>query len=838
MFRHSPTIELLAPAGDKECMKAAVECGADAVYFGLERGFNARARATNLSLDQLPETMSMLRQRRVKGYVTLNTLVFASELREFESVVIKLADAGVDAVLIQDLGAVRLVRDICPELDVHASTQMTLTCAEAINRVAELGVDRVVLARELSLDEIQSISAHTSVPLEVFAHGALCVAYSGQCLTSESLGGRSANRGQCAQACRLPYDLICDGKPVDLDDVKYLLSPQDLAAYDYIPRLLAAGVTSLKIEGRLKSPEYVASVTQHYRAAIDATLADRFVQLSGPQAEEMELTFSRGFSPGWLEGCDHKRLVPGLSSAKRGVHVGVVTRIVDSRVMVRLHRRLKAGDGVMFDVGLPQNEQPGGRVFQICKHGKRLQGNVESGVVELRFHNPAEKFGQLQPGQQVWKTDDPQIRRALQRRVGAKFPQSRIDVEFHVLAHVGAPLRVTAMIDDDVAVHVASEEPLEIAQKHPVDTAFFATQLGRLGRTPFQCANLTVDVRDRPMVPLSVIGKLRRSIVNQLQEALSTPPRRTTSSSDRLVNVRATVKSVGDTVPKPQLHVVCRSLEQLAAVVDCGIKCITVDFADIRQYREATEMIRQSDDTIELMLATPRIHKPGEDGVLSLLRRYATHGVLVRNLAAIQYFRDCDIPFVADYSLNVANPITAEMIIEMGAKRATASYDLNRDQLLDLVQQTPPQWLEIVVHQHVPMFHMEHCVFCAVLSPGTNKTNCGRPCDDHTVHLKDRIGKQHLLTADVGCRNTLYNATPQSGAELVPLLLRQGVQWFRIELLDPMQPKEVHRVITLYEQLLANQIKAKAVWGQLKALNRVGITRGTLESSRDPLAIL
>jgi putative protease len=237
-------------------------------------------------------------------------------------------------------------------------------------------------------------------------------------------------------------------------------------------------------------------------------------------------------------------------------------------------------------------------------------------------------------------------------------------------------------------------------------------------------------------------------------------------------------------------------------------------------------------------LATPRIHKPGEDGVLNLLRRYATHGVLVRNLAAIQYFRDCDIPFVADYSLNVANPITAEMIIEMGAKRATASYDLNRDQLLDLVQQTPPQWLEIVVHQHVPMFHMEHCVFCAVLSPGTNKTNCGRPCDDHTVHLKDRIGKQHLLTADVGCRNTLYNATPQSGAELVPLLLRQGVQWFRIELLDPMQPKEVHRVITLYEQLLANQIKAKAVWGQLKALNRVGITRGTLESSRDPLAIL
>ncbi|MDG2385078.1 MAG: DUF3656 domain-containing protein [Pirellulaceae bacterium] len=359
--------------------------------------------------------------------------------------------------------------------------------------------------------------------------------------------------------------------------------------------------------------------------------------------------------------------------------------------------------------------------------------------MELRFYNPAEKFGQLQTGQQVWKTDDPQMRRVLQRRVDAKFPQFRIDVAFHALAHVGTPLRVTAMIGDDVAVHVASKEPLEIAHKHPVDTVFFATQLGRLGRTPFQCAKLTVDVRDRPMVPLSVIGKLRRSIVDQLQEALSTPPRRIMFSSDRLENVGATVESVGDAVPQPRLHVVCRSLEQLAAVMDCGIKCITVDFADIRQYREAAEMIRQRDDSIELMLATPRIQKPGEDGVLSLLRRYATHGVLARNLAAIHYFRDCDIPFVADYSLNVANPITAEMIIDMGAKRATASYDLNCDQLLDLVRQTPPQWLEIVVHQHVPMFHMEHCVFCAVLSPGTKKTNCGRPRDHHTVHLKNRM---------------------------------------------------------------------------------------------------
>ncbi|HIM29431.1 MAG TPA: U32 family peptidase, partial [Planctomycetes bacterium] len=315
-------VELLSPVGHRDCLPAAIENGANAVYFGLNSGWNARARATNFSLDELPDVMQQLHGRGVRGYVTLNTFVFAAELAAAERPLIQLSESDVDAILVQDLGLAKLAGRVCPQLELHASTQMSMTSAECIDVASELNIKRVVLARELSIAEIQEIHNATDMEIEAFVHGALCVAYSGQCLTSESLGGRSANRGQCAQACRLPYELICDGKDVDLGDVKYLLSPQDLAAYELLPRMLAAGVSSFKIEGRLKTPEYVANMTRHYRRALDDAIAGQKVGISNRDVEEMELSFSRGFSPGWLNGCDHKMLVPGLTSAKRGVLIG------------------------------------------------------------------------------------------------------------------------------------------------------------------------------------------------------------------------------------------------------------------------------------------------------------------------------------------------------------------------------------------------------------------------------------------------------------------------------------------------------------------------------------
>ncbi len=751
----SRTLELLAPAGDLDCARAAVENGADAIYFGLETGFNARSRAQNLSLSNLPDLMAMLRRRNVRGYLALNTLVFSGELPRFEQTVRRVAEAGVDAVLVQDLGMVRLIRRLCPDLGIHASTQMTLTSAENIAEAAKLGIDRVVLARELSLREIGEIACECPVPLEVFVHGALCVAYSGQCLTSESLGGRSANRGECAQACRLPYQLLCDGKEVDLGSVQYLLSPQDLAVYEWIPQLLAAGAAAVKIEGRLKTAEYVANITRRYREAIDAALEGRTHQVSPQQVEEMELSFSRGFSPGWLEGCDHKRLVPGISSAKRGVRLGRVQAVRAGRVVVRLMRSIQAGDGVVFEGDRAAGQEQGGRVFQVYRDRQPVQGSVSQGTVQLSFRRGSVDLAQLRVGQTLWKTDDPRLTRRLRRTFQEGRLTRRRPVHLVVEAAEGRPLVVEATLPPQGKTCVRSEFPLARALKHPLTAGVLRDQLGRLGKTPYELAQVEARIDGQPMVPLSVLGQLRRQLVAQLDQLAARSPQVSLTAEDVLPSLRPTVLSAAP-IPDPTLTVLCRSLAQIGPVLESGVRSVVVDFEDLRQYATAVAQARQA--AAEIWLATPRIHKPGESGVFRLMSRQAASGILARNLAAIDYFRSAGIPTIADYSLNVANEITAQIVHDMGVQRMVASYDLNRDQILDLVQAVPAEWLEVVIHQHMPMFHMEHCVFCAVLSPGTNKSNCGRPCDRHEVRLRDRAGMEHPLTADVGCRNTLFNA--------------------------------------------------------------------------------
>lgn len=831
--------ELLAPAGSRECIRAAIENGADAVYFGLDVGFNARARATNMTPGDLPEILAELHQRGVKGYVTLNTLVFTDELPAFENVVRHVARCGVDAVLLQDLGAVRLVREICPDLAIHASTQMTLTSAECVREAAALGVNRVVLARELSVDEIRSIAGECDVPLEAFVHGALCVAYSGQCLTSESLGGRSANRGQCAQACRLPYDLIVDGADVDLGDQKYLLSPQDLAAYALADDLIDAGVISFKIEGRLKTPEYVANITRHYRRAIDAAMEGRKVDFTAEEVREMELSFSRGFSPGWLQGCDHKMLVPGLSSTKRGVLLGEVVDVTPRSVEVRLAAPLRRGDGIVFEGDRTTNSEQGGRVYEIWRRRLRVEDVADSGVVELEFQHGAIDFSLLRPGLQVWKTDDPQLTNRLRKTFMGPQIHRRVPIEVTVRAAVGEPLTLSATTDVGHPVSVASEQLLETARKHPATREQLTEQMDRLGASVYELRSVAAEIDGAPMVPLSLLSELRRQLIERLDAAGTAPPPRRIREDSSLVELRTRIaaSSAGSEsgATPPVLRVLSRNLAQLRHLLTHEGLQHYVDFADIREYREAVALAREAGRP--LFLATPRIQKPDEIGIFHLLAKSAPDGVLVRNLSGMRYFLEKGIPFVADFSLNVTNELTADYLLTFGADRITASYDLNRDQLLDLVRVVPPPALEVVVHQHMPMFHMEHCVFCAVISPGTNKNNCGRPCDTHQVKLRDRIGMEHPLTADVGCRNTLFNAVPQSAAEVVPALLAQGIANYRLEFLNET-PEEMDAVLRLYRQLLAGEVTGREVWTGLRAANRVGVTRGTLEERRNPLAIL
>jgi len=825
-LNHTRVPELLAPAGDWEALRAAAANGADAVYFGLPR-FNARHRATNFAPDELPKIIAFLHQRNVKAFVTLNTLIFSDELSDVAAYVLEIAAAGADAVIVQDLGLVRLIKRLVPTFPVHASTQMTLTEPRGIAFARKLGVERVVLARELSLDNIRQVTAATDMPVEVFIHGALCVAYSGQCLTSEALGGRSANRGQCAQACRLPYEMLADGKPVDLGDRAYLLSPQDLAAHDLIGELTAAGVVSFKIEGRLKQASYVAATTQTYRGAIDAAVAGNEFHLSKSDARDLAQTFSRGFTPGFLEGNDHQRLVQGRFPKSRGVCIGHVLGSSNRGVRVELIEAdaalIKAGDGVVFDLGTPEVKEPGGRVWQIRQHNAR--------VVELDFETDAIDFASVPVGCAVWKTDDPALRKRLEQSYSQDRSVKRTPISFTLSGAIGGTLTLEARGSN----HTARAEwpgPLEAARKQPLDRSALKDQLGRLGDTPFDLGEVVIEIPDNAMIPKSVLNDLRRRATASLMELRE--PDYPIADAHAVETLRAAIfpRFASGSENSPRLTVLARTLEQVDAVLRAApslpLDMLYVDFEDPKRYRDAVAKAR--DAGVAIGLATLRVLKPGEEGFMRPMLTAQPDAVLVRNLAALDYFRQ-ELPaaqLIGDFALNVANELTADLLRQEGFARLVPSYDLNWEQLAALVRRSDPEWYEPVIHQHMPMFHMEHCVFAAFLSKGKDHRDCGRPCDRHRIELKDRVGAEFPVVADAGCRNTVFNSVAQSAAEYLPRMLDLGLKRFRVDLLRETAA-EVGPLLQQYGRVLAGLDDGQRTWRQLQALNQLGVTRGTLQ---------
>ncbi|MDZ8083072.1 MAG: U32 family peptidase [Nostoc sp. DcaGUA01] len=833
--------ELLAPAGNWECAKAAVENGADAIYFGLDR-FNARMRAQNFTEADLPSLMKFLHRRGVKGYVTVNTLIFPKELAEAQQYLRTIIAAGVDAVIVQDIGICRLIRHLSPDFPIHASTQMTITSAAGVEFAKSLGCQLVVLARECSLKEInkiqqQIVQQQTSLPLEVFVHGALCVAYSGQCLTSEALGGRSANRGECAQACRMPYDLIADGKVVDLENRKYLLSPQDLAGLDVLPDLVKSGVTSLKIEGRLKAPEYVANVTRVYRQALDRVMEELDAgkvsqQISSSQEHyNLEMAFSRGLYTGWFSGINNQELVHARFGKKRGVYLGEITRIHNEQIAIKLEAPVKPGDGIVFDCGHPEAKEEGGRVYGVVSKGKETMLTFGRSDVNLR---------RVHVGDRVWKTSDPELDKQLRQSFAGDNPQFQRPIELEVYGEIGQPL--IAIARDRVGNIVQVESAISLVEAHtkPLDTTRLQEQFGRLGNTPFCLGTLTNHLSNAIMLPVSELNRMRREIVTQLEELRSQPKRwelrSHVSFQDLLPSSSPTLREAKAT--SPSLIVLVRNLKQLQAALQVGVETLYCEFEDPRAYREAVQLVRQQAQTDNgnkekllshvpnIWVAPPRITKPGENWILQQVRACEADGYLVRNYDQLQFFAQDRC--IGDFSLNVANPLTADYFRQhFGLERLTASYDLNITQLEDLLTSCPPQWFEVTIHQYMPMFHMEHCVFCAFLSQGTDYTNCGRPCEKHEVKLKDRVGSEHVLKADIGCRNTVFNGTAQTGAEYVHRLMELGLRHFRIEFLNETS-EQVSKTIHCYSQLLQGEITGSQLWRELKLQNQLGVTRGPM----------
>ncbi|MES2697216.1 MAG: U32 family peptidase, partial [Verrucomicrobiota bacterium] len=723
--------ELLAPAGDWECARAAVENGADAIYFGLER-FNARMRAKNFTQADLPALMEFLHRRGVRGYVTFNTLVFANELADAGDYLRTIVAAGVDAAIVQDIGVCRMIRAISPDFPIHCSTQMTITSAAGVDFARELGAQLVVLARENSIAEIEKIqatqkAASVSLPLEVFVHGALCVAYSGQCLTSESLGGRSANRGECAQACRLPYDLISDGQQVDLGDRRYLLSPQDLAGLEVLPDLIRSGVASLKIEGRLKAPEYVASITRVYRHALDkicapaASSASKAQPASAAPADparyELQMAFSRGLYTGWFRGIDNQHLAHARFGTKRGVFLGEVTRVTNESVALRLLAPIKPGDGIVFDAGKPDEREEGGRVYQVEPQGG------PAGETVLRFGHRDIDWRRVRAGQLVWKTNDPALDRELRTTFEGEQIRFQRPISLEVHGHAGAPLTLIANDGEGHVAQVASTLMLAPAEKQPLSTEKLREQLGRLGGTPFQLGTLTSHLQGAVILPVSELNRLRRDVVTALDQLRAAPkrwtivekPQRSDSSVSVLPSASAAhVSSAAAPTHTPELIAVIRLLEQLEPAWSSGARTIYCEFENPKHYRDAVTRFRELQRSVgptsvsapdprpetpspieaqsaSIWVAAPRIFKPGEEWILKQVRSCEADGYLIRNYDHLAFFAGDRKR--GDFSLNVANPLTADYYLRRyGLERVTASYDLNIGQLEALLTSAPPTW--------------------------------------------------------------------------------------------------------------------------------------------------
>lgn len=839
-----PRTELLAPAGDGEAMRAAIANGADAVYFGLS-AFNARRRAANFTLQSLDETINLLHRHGLRGYITLNTLIMPDELPQAADFLRRIAQSGADAVIVQDVGLARLAREMAPALPLHASTQMTLSEPEGINLVAgELGLSRVILPRELSLEEIRAIRRQCNVELEVFVHGALCISYSGQCLASQWLFGRSANRGMCAQPCRLPHKLLIDRQAAD-EAVPYALSPYDLAAHGLVADLVKAGATGLKIEGRLKNPHYVAAVVQLYRAALDAALADRPFEISPAQRAALDSTFSRGFCAGYLGGETGGRLVGGRHSAPAGVHVGRIIGRDKQRLLVEMKpadanhaaMTIAPGDGIAIvdeHGGLPL---AGGRVYAVDP----VECGPGAPTVALSFGSDFIALTDVAAGATVYRTDDPQMSRTL-RKSYSRLPIYRpLIIDVTVTAIVGQGLIAQARTADGLQVRVEDAAPLEAARSRPATAEMVREQFDRLGDSGYQLGNLELLGTQRPpqspespqspqspespeqgdavatMIPKSRLNNLRRQLVEALDEQRRRRSLHTVANPQALqqmlggIKTRA-LKATAPVNPTTRLNVLVRNLDQvegLAAATGQNNLSITITaIVDAPEPDRAAMVERLTTAGVPTLLATTRLLKTDGHNALKKLISSAPHGLLVRHAGSIAVARRlrADLPLLADFSMNVANPLTADWLLDaQGVTHITPAAELSPDGLRLLAEAVGPGRLEIILHRRAPLMHTAHCLAAAHAERTAARASvgCRSACRNHSYELVDRIGEKLPVRCDENHHNTIFAPMADSAAADIGNLLAIGVTSFRLELLDE-SANQVRRLVDAYASWIAS----------------------------------
>ena len=800
--------ELLLPVGNTDMCLAAIHNGADAVYIGMPY-FNARGRTTDFELEQLKEMIDLCHLYGVDVHIAFNVLIFEEEIPRAVSLLKDVIDLGPDAFIVQDLGLIKLINQIAPEQVVHASTQMTISNFEAIDFLDDLSIDRFVLARECSLKEIQKIRDNTQKELEVFVHGALCVSYSGQCFTSEAIGGRSANRGQCAQSCRFDYQLVVDGQKKNLIDKKYLVSPKDLCGLNEIKDLQKMGVDSFKVEGRLKAPEYVASAAKSYK---DIMLSATSEVTS--KYHELSRTFSRGFFSGWLHGVDHQQLVEGTYGNHRGLELGKVVKTFGGYVYIKSDYVPNAGDGVLF---VSKDFEVGANIYQVKREKDMIALGIDKKV----------DLSKIKSNMRVFLNKDTKLEKDLKKTFTDKQLLKRIPLSIEVSGKEGERLTVAASTKTE-SVAVKSVSDLQQAKSSVLNVEGLKKDLGSLGHTCFVLEDLSAQLEGDLFLNQKELKNIKRSIVDSLYEK---------RVSMKKLDIKACMlpKSINSAKVGARLNILLRDKDQFDWFCEYFkstsykdlIGDVILDFEFGKDYEPSVKKARENG--ISIYIATTRILKPFEYHNLRQIIRCNPDGVVVRNLGAINFLQK-EAPHLklkGDFSLNATNSVTVDYLISKGLESICAGHDLNQIQLQKLLENTDANKLEITVHQYMPEFHMEHCIFAAFLSKGSSFKDCGKPCEKHQVEMVDMYGNHHFLKADQECRNTMFMASPQAATSLIPDWLNLGVGLYRFESLFESKEDLISK-IDAYLQVLSGKLSPSESFKKLNLIEKFGVNTGQL----------
>lgn len=782
-------IELLSPAGDFECLKAAVQNGADSVYFGVAN-FNARASATNFDLTNLKEAISYVKLRGVNTHLTLNTLIKDTEFEDAVLLAKKAYEFGIDAIIVQDLGFARFLIKNFPDLPIHASTQMTIHNLEGALESQKLGFKRVVLSRELSLEEIQYICANTNIEIETFIHGALCISYSGQCLFSSMIGARSGNRGKCAGPCRLPYELLrtCETKDtnkakrtVPISSKEYLLSTKDLCGLEFLPKLIDAGVMCFKIEGRMKTSEYVATVTRIYRKYIDLALSDKPYIIDKKDAKDLMQVFNRGgFSNGHLDSNANTSLVFPEKPNNMGIYIGNIANLKPNKghVFINLTDDISIGDTIEFE-----KESTKYTVSELMIKNKNITTGFKKQLVEV-----GRMKGNLHIGDKVYKTNN----KELSTFAYSSYQEERkkVDLTACITLKKNSPvlLNVSTLsnnnpIFDDISVSLSSDTlPIE-AKSQPLDKDRIISQLNKTKDTIFTFKDIDVILDDNLFLPsIKVLNELRR---NALDEILLIANSRILRNSPTSFNLTETISSkdnnyegtniscsisngiVTNSNSKKEISVLLNILDENKNYND--LKNVDNVYIPLKYFgnKKYENIIKNICENFNAYIYLPTIIKSNYTNLLhnvidNSIETFKVSGFVISNISNGDFIHQIKnkyndkFKFIGNYTLNIYNNKSIQEWKELGINKLTISPELDKSTINNILNNSSVEQ-ELIVYGRTPLMSMNYC-----LLGKTNKCypTCGTQCKNNTkYYLKDRLGFLFPILPDsIQTVSTLYNS--------------------------------------------------------------------------------